>query len=1213
MEIVVQGVESVPEGAVLSIKIGETKRQAPASKIGQPFRFTSSPSEPLPAKFELLTQARPAQTRKIDPTQERFVVDFGLDTRISLLQREVAELQPPVANVKEVAAARGLPAEKFAVAQSAAKYLEQHNLVRTIQDILHGLLVSRPEDPFQYFDEHLSRAKGLATQRTAKNNTSRLKVESLSLDQRLALEALFMRWDSSKSGAVEMKQFKAVIAALGRMEGDEDSLEQKIVAAVGVMETYPEFSKTFEDSSSKLSQGFFQDCILCVISEIAERPVDLVIGKFRELLRLRDPGNDKPQDRGSARSSLARSSRSSLRGSIVSRTKVETLLDILLRTQQNTHLVMPFLPDSLKTILSSEELEKECMKRFAELDKSNTGQLEPKDLSEIIMQLSTAKLTSISSDQCKRFAEIFDVNQTGFIRQAEFLDLTRFVLIAAHLESDEGKSQIEMAQSESTNFADFLSMLEGDKDRVNDVVPFLPDWLVSHLTSDSFMDDCMDHFDKLDVDCKDALQPGDLLPVVLSLSKVDARALGKDKLTEFVQIFDVHKDGVILRDEFIEFAQFLTVMNFLSCTEEGQHVSQAARFAADTKRIEAYIEKLRKDPSKVGEVLDLLPKSFAEDLMNEGFAKECIEGFQEIDLSKHGVLEPMELYPLITKLGEPHPISVGLEAFKMFVTMFDKERNGIVTTADCVLFVQFTLVMAFLMEMRESQDETVKQSREKIEELLAYLKAHCDKLDEVLPLLPDDMQVSIMSQEFVSRCIDDFERLDTDNSGVLEPKELISLVIEMSAAHPFALTQSQCNRFVDLFDTERNGVISCTEFIQFARFLLVMSFLETEEGQVVSENADIAIGGRRVEQLLCMLEKDRSTVHKVVPLLPKDVFEHLTSDGFVASCHERFLELDKDQDGVLNCNELFPVVVELSEAHPFSVDFEQCRRFTAIFDIHNDGVIQMDEFLDFARFLCIMSYLYSEEGKEKLDQGLHIMADSKQIDDLLSALRSDRRELRAVIPYMPASLRDELLCKAFTMNCLKRFNDLDKNGNGSLDPMELFPLIIEMTNANRLSLDEAQCREFTDIFDDAKTGVISKTEFVNFARFVMVMSYLQTEDGRKVLELSGRDERQNDPQAAVEDRPQARAGGARPGAPGPGANNDGGRGGLSTPEAGHISVDLEFYRNKSNKLVQENGVLRSQVSSLEDTIRVMEMKIEEQEMRLRHAEVDIRNSRQRCQ
>merc|ERR1719162_1230619 len=133
---------------------------------------------------------------------------------------------------------------------------------------------------------------------------------------------------------------------------------------------------------------------------------------------------------------------------------------------------------------------------------------------------------------------------------------------------------MDVASSGEARFSEFIDILITDKDRINDIVPFLPDWLVQHLTTDSFLDDCMDHFDLLDKDKSDCLSPDEVVPLVLSLSKVDATALNLEKCRQFVDVFDVHRNGVIMRDEFLEFAQFLAVMNFLSSSVEGQQINE---------------------------------------------------------------------------------------------------------------------------------------------------------------------------------------------------------------------------------------------------------------------------------------------------------------------------------------------------------------------------------------------------------------------------------------------------------------------------------------------------------------------------------------------------------------------------------------------------------------------------------------------------------------
>ena len=60
----------------------------------------------------------------------------------------------------------------------------------------------------------------------------------------------------------------------------------------------------------------------------------------------------------------------------------------------------------------------------------------------------------------------------------------------------------------------------------------------------------------------------------------------------------------------------------------------------------------------------------------------------------------------------------------------------------------------------------------------------------VVPRIMD--QDDLMSEAFASQCLADFDCLDTDRSGSLEPKELVPVLLERCAAHPFALTTEQC-------------------------------------------------------------------------------------------------------------------------------------------------------------------------------------------------------------------------------------------------------------------------------------------------------------------------------------------------------------------------------------------------------------------------------------
>jgi len=248
-----------------------------------------------------------------------------------------------------------------------------------------------------------------------------------------------------------------------------------------------------------------------------------------------------------------------------------------------------------------------------------------------------------------------------------------------------------------------------------------------------------------------------------------------------------------------------------------------------------------------------------------------------------------------------------------------------------------------------------------------------------------------------------------------------------------------------------------------------------------------------------------------------------------------------------------------------------------------------------------MNYLQSSDGQQKTDEGLKILESSKQIDDLIKDLQRDRRQMRKVIPYLPEDLRDELLSEEFASTCIAKFSALDKDNSGSLEPVELYPMILEMTKAHQYALDDEQCIRFTAIFDDEKTGVISKKEFLNFARFLMVMSYLRTEDGQNVLAIATeKHEEKKQAKKAQKDAQRAAQRASPPSqstdivARGPGGDD------------GHMAIDLEFYQGKSEKLSRENDALRNQIFSMEEAMRRMEGRMDEQEQRLRHAEIDLR-------
>jgi len=259
-----------------------------------------------------------------------------------------------------------------------------------------------------------------------------------------------------------------------------------------------------------------------------------------------------------------------------------------------------------------------------------------------------------------------------------------------------------------------------------------------------------------------------------------------------------------------------------------------------------------------------------------------------------------------------------------------------------------------------------------------------------------------------------------------------------------------------------------------------------------------------------------------------------------------------------------------------------------------------------------MSYLHSSDGEAAAAEAVKVLEDSKRIEDLLAALERDHEAVQQVVPFLPQWLRNDLLSERFVTECVTFFQDLDKDKNGTLEPEELFPMVRSMADAHSMALDLDQCKRFSQIFDVNGDGLIELDEFVNFSRFMIVMSFLHSQEGQLTLSI------------AMEPEAMAKMNGELPGGPPPVTPQPHDSNVVSPDnrsplpilnpteeeEAGvspaHLAVDCEFYKNKSRKLMEENDSMRERMNGLEDMVRRLNAKLEQQEQKLRHAEVDLR-------
>ena len=126
------------------------------------------------------------------------------------------------------------------------------------------------------------------------------------------------------------------------------------------------------------------------------------------------------------------------------------------------------------------------------------------------------------------------------------------------------------------------------------------------------------------------------------------------------------------------------------------------------------------------------------------------------------------------------------------------------------------------------------------------------------------------------------------------------------------------HEFAEIFDADKNGYIDRGEFFRFIQFLVVMSFVSNEDGgddaaDLDESDAADALAGDldeavRIDEVIENVRDDAAWADKILPTLPDEWKDYLTSDEFIDSAMDKFDGLDVDGNEKLSPDELVPVV-----------------------------------------------------------------------------------------------------------------------------------------------------------------------------------------------------------------------------------------------------------------------------------------------------------------
>ena len=75
-----------------------------------------------------------------------------------------------------------------------------------------------------------------------------------------------------------------------------------------------------------------------------------------------------------------------------------------------------------------------------------------------------------------------------------------------------------------------------------------------------------------------------------------------------------------------------------------------------------------------------------------------------------------------------------------------------------------------------------------------------------------------------------------------------------------------------------------------------------------------------------------------------------------------------------------------------------------------------------------------------------------RIEDALAVLTADKEALGRAMPLLPDGLVAQFTADSFVTACNAKFGALDKDGSGNLTPDELYPVVLDLADAETVGL-----------------------------------------------------------------------------------------------------------------------------------------------------------------
>jgi Ca2+-binding EF-hand superfamily protein len=821
------------------------------------------------------------------------------------------------------------------------------------------------------------------------------------------------------------------------------------------------------------------------------------------------------------------------------------------------------VPAWLQQASADPEAMAKCKETFDGISSNGLLKASDSQIPSMIVGMSLANPVSVTSEDAIRLTEMYASTGTGDLNKDDLWSLITFVWFVRWLECQEREAEPSVPQEAPATLVaadaideaikgemrihNMLDMVQRDRKAVGRLScsPMLPPWLREKLADSGFEAKCLEKFASLDKNNDKSLEAKEVFPIIIELSQENPMSVTEEHCERLIEIFDCSETGKLSETEFLELVKFVFMMRWMEAEGEDEPDAPSAAQAAEEAAIDEMIETMHRDRTEVKRQIgrfsmsSAVPEWIRVQFSDEGFLSECHQKFDALDRDGNGVLSREELVPVILELSQGQPTAVNQEHCVRFMDVFDEAGKGFLSRADFVELIKFVWFMYWLEEQQlQTQPppaaptgETKKKGVEEyggIDDSMccsaedAEMRVHAllDSVEHdrsaigrlsVNPALPAGLRERFDDPAFEQECLQHFEALDANKDGSLQPSEVFSILVELSRENPYAVTEEHCERFVEIFDTEKTGRLSKSEFFEFVKFVYLMRTLETEQGGGASAGQsdftqpEPTDGEEMIHQMLDLMQSDSKQLKQnfgrlsCSPGVPDFIQHTFRNEGFLSMCLEKFDALDIDKNGVLTPDEVYPVILELSQGQPLDVTIEHCMRFVRMFDAAGNGVLSRDEFTEFIKFVWFMRWL--EEAQTVVPEEAPISDQNSlgelRIHEMLDVMQSDRKEVKnhfgrlSASPIVPEFIQKSLADEKFLSTCNEKFDALDVDRNGVLDPKEVFPIILELSLEQPVDVTYEHCIRFVEMFDNEGKGVLGKAEFTEFVKFVWFMRWLE--------------------------------------------------------------------------------------------------------------------------